>query len=144
MAKLLSDQLLDLSVHAKNAEVAAAAAQKEAHDKITARINEAHASATAAVDKAKQSLKAVEDTGARKWEAAKAKVAADVDNLKTHVATKKRVIDAKVADHEADNAESDARFAIDYAIATVEQAKLAVFNAISARFDAEALKVKVG
>ena len=144
MAKPLSDQLSELSVHAKNAEVAAAAAQKEAHDKITARINEAHASATAAVDKAKQSLKTVRDTGARKWDATKAKVAADVDNLKAHVATKKRMIDAKLAENDAENAEADARFAIDYAIATTEQAKLAVFDAISARLDAEALKAKVG
>jgi hypothetical protein len=32
--------------------------------------------------------------------------------------------------------EVDASWAIDYAIASVEQAKLAVFNAISARLDA--------
>jgi len=144
MAKPLSDQLADLSTHAKNAEVAAAAARKEAQDKITVRINEAHASATAAVDKAKQSLKTVEATGARKWDAAKAKVAADVDDLKAHVATKKRALDAKVAEDEAENAETDASFAIDYAVATVEQAKLAVLNAISVRLDAEALRVKVG
>ena len=35
---------------------------------------------------------------------------------------------------------SDASFAIDYAIASIEQAKLAAFDAISARLDAEAAK----
>jgi hypothetical protein len=55
-----------------------------------------------------------------------------------------RAIDAKLAESDAEIAENDARFAIDYVIATIEQAKLAVFDAISARIDAEALNVKVG
>ena len=37
MVKRLSEQLSDLSVHVKNAEDAASAAEKEAHDKIAAR-----------------------------------------------------------------------------------------------------------
>lgn len=37
MVKPLSAQLADLSVRAKNAEDAAAVAQKEAHDKLVAR-----------------------------------------------------------------------------------------------------------
>jgi hypothetical protein len=49
MAKPLSAQLADLSVHAKNAEDAIAAAQKEAHDKVVARREQAHAAATAAI-----------------------------------------------------------------------------------------------
>ena len=49
MTKPLSEQLSDLSVHAKNVEDAFAAAQKEGHDKIVARAKEAHAAATAAV-----------------------------------------------------------------------------------------------
>ena len=47
MAKPLSEQLSDLSAHATNAEVAASAARRDAHDKITASLDEARASATA-------------------------------------------------------------------------------------------------
>jgi hypothetical protein len=42
-AKPLSEQLADLSVRAKNAEDAVAAAQKEAHDKVVARKEQARA-----------------------------------------------------------------------------------------------------
>jgi len=75
-------------------------------------------------------------SGVQKWDAAKAKIAADVDNLKARVASKKRAIDARIAASDADDAEDDPRWAIDYAIASIEQAKFAVFSAISARLDA--------
>ena len=45
MVKPLSAQLADLSVRAKNAEDAVAAAQKEAHDKVVARREQAHEAA---------------------------------------------------------------------------------------------------
>jgi phage shock protein A len=57
MVKRLSDQLADLSAHAKNVESAVMAAQKEGHDKLVSRTAEARASATAAVDKVKQSIR---------------------------------------------------------------------------------------
>ena len=136
MTKPLSEQLSDLSVHAKNVEDAFAAAQKEGHDKVAARTKEAHAAALAAVENAKRSIKSVGDAGAKRWDAAKAKIAADVDNLKARVAGKKRAIDAKIAENDAVDAEDDASWAIHYAIASIAQAKLAVFSAISARLDA--------
>jgi hypothetical protein len=140
MVKRLSDQLADLSVHAKNVESAVTAAQKEGHDKLVSRTAEARASATAAVDKVKQSIKAASDAGSTKWGAMEAKLGADRDALKMRVVEKKRAIDATIAEREAVDAEDDASFAIDYAIASVEQAKLAAIDAIAARLDAEAAK----
>ena len=49
--KPLSEQLADLSVRVKNTEDAAAAAQKEAHDKVVARVAQAQAAAEQAVQK---------------------------------------------------------------------------------------------
>jgi hypothetical protein len=63
-----------------------------------------------------------------------------MDALKTRISEKKRAIDATIAEREAEDAEDDASFAIDYAIASIEQAKLAVFDALSARHNAEAVK----
>jgi len=140
MVKRLSDQLADLSAHAKNVESAVTAAQKEGHDKLVSRTAEARASATAAVDKVKQSIKAASDAGSTKWGAMEAKLGADRDALKMRVVEKKRAIDASIAEREAVDAEDDASFAIDYAIASVEQAKLAAIDAIAARLDAEAAK----
>ena len=50
MAKLLSEQLAELSIRAKNAEDAVVAAEKEAHDKVMTRMEQAHAAATAATE----------------------------------------------------------------------------------------------
>lgn len=140
MVKRLSDRLYDLSVRAKNFETAVTAAQKEGHDKVVARTAEARASATASVDKVKQSLKAARDAGSTKWGAMEAKLGADMDALKTRVSEKKRALDARIAERDAEDAEDDAGFAIDYAISSIEQAKLAAFDAISARLNAEAAK----
>ena len=140
MVKRLSDRLSDLSLRAKNVEDAVMAAQKEGHDKLVARTAEARASATAAVDKLKQSVKAASDAGSSKWGAMEAKLGADMDALKTRVTEKKRAIDANIAERNAENAADDAGFAIDYAIASIEQARLAAFDAIDARLDADAAK----
>src|SRR5216684_2499335 len=115
MAKALSQQLADLSVRAKNTEDAVAAAEKEAQDKIEARKEQARAAAAKATEKVNQEIKSVGDTAVRNWTAVRAKIAADMNALKAGVA-------------------------IDYAIASVEQAKLAVLDAVSSRVEAEQAK----
>jgi hypothetical protein len=140
VVKRLSDQLADLSVRVRNVENAVIAAEKEGHDKMVARTAEARVAATEAVDKVKQSVKAAIDAGSTRWGAIEAKIGADMEALKMRASEKKRAIDARIAEHEAEDAEKNASFQIDYAIASVEQAKLAVFDAISARIDAEAAK----
>jgi hypothetical protein len=79
MVKPLSAQLADLSVRAKNAEDAVAAAQKEAHDKVVARTEQAHAAATAAIDKVNRDIKSASNDVTSHWDALKMKVGADMD-----------------------------------------------------------------
>jgi len=137
MAKRLSEQLAELSVRAKNAEDAAAAAQKEAHDKIVARREQAHAAATAATQKVNQELASVKDTATRNWNALKAKISADIETLKTGIAQRKREIEFGRAENNAERLEWEAGFAIDYAVASIEQARLSVLDAIAGRVEAE-------
>ena len=137
MAKPLSEQLADLSVRAKHAEDAFAVAQKEAHDKIAVRKQQARAAATTAVEKVHQEMKSAGDSAARDWNTMKAKVAADMAALKADVAEAKHDHDMKRAEKRADRLEWEAGFAIDYAIASVEQANLAVLDAIDGRAQAE-------
>ena len=142
----LSEQLADLSVHAKHAEDAMSAAQNEAHEKIVARRDQARAVATAAVEKVDKSIQAASDSvnaaGAatkRKWAAFQAKVANDLKSIKADVAEKKHDRAIKRADEMADQLEWEAEVAIDYAIAAVEQAEVAALDAIAGRkkaFDA--------
>jgi hypothetical protein len=137
MAKRLSEQLAELSVRTKNAEDAVAAAEKEAHDKIVERRMQAHAAATAATEKVNQEVKSVKDTASRNWNALQAKIAADIQTLKTGIAQRKRELDAGRAEDNAERLEWEAGFAIDYADASIEQAKLAVLDAIAGRVEAE-------
>lgn len=140
MAKLLSEQLADLSVRAKNAEDAATAAQKEAHDKIVARKEQARAAATNAVETVNREIKSVGDGAARNWGAIQAKINADMAALKADFTEVKHDRDVKRSEKHAERLEREAGFAIDYAIASVEQAKLAVLDAIDGRIAAEQAK----
>ena len=139
MAKL-SEQLADLSARAKNTEDAMSAAQKEAHDKIVARKDQARAAATKAMETVNQEIKSVGDSASKNWSAVKAKIDADMITLKADVARVKHDRDVKRAEKRAENLEWEAGFAIDYAIASVEQAKLAVLDAIDGRLSAEEAK----
>jgi hypothetical protein len=140
MTKRLSDQLADLSVRAKGAEEALDAAEKEAHDKIVARKEKAHAAATKAVEKVNQEVKSADETATRNWGAVKAKIADDISHLKAGVAHTKHEHDVKRAKSRADRLEWEAEFAVDYAIAAVEQARLAVLDAVDGRLAAEEAK----
>jgi hypothetical protein len=140
MAKRISQQLADLSARAKNAEDAVAAAEKEAHGKIETRKEQARAAAAKATEKVSQEIKSAGDTAIRNWTALRAKVAADIDSLKAGVARVKHDMDVRQAESHAERLEWEAGVAIDYAIASVEQAKLAVLDAVSSRVEAEQAK----
>jgi hypothetical protein len=140
MAKRLSEQLADLSVRAKSAEDAATAAQKEMHDKVTARKEQARAAARSAVEKVNQEAKSVGDSVGRDWNTVRAKIAADMNALKADVARVTHDRDVKRTESRADRLEWEAGFAIDYALASIEQAKLATLDAIEGRMEAEEAK----
>jgi len=137
MPKPLSEQLADLSARAKSAEDAAATAKKETHDKIVARREQVHSAAAAATDKVNQEIKSVKDASDTHWVSLRAKVTADADYLKGKMQEGKQKIEAKRAENYAEVMEGRATAAIDYAIASVEQAKLSVLDAIIARLDAD-------
>ena len=141
MAKL-SEQLADLSVRAKHAEDAVSAAQKEAHDKVLARREQARAAATAAAEKvnrdiksAGDSVKSAGDAAAKKWTAFQTKISNDLLSIKEGIAEKKQDLDVRFAEKHADHLEWEAGLAVDYAIAAVEQAELAVLDAVAGRME---------
>jgi len=140
MAKAPSEQLAELSVRVKNTETAVAAAQKEAHDKIETRKQQARAAATTAVERVNREVQSVRNSKARDWSTVKAKIAADMTSLKAKAASVKRNLDVKAAENYADEMEWEAGFAVDYAIASVEQANLALLDAIDSRAEAELAK----
>jgi hypothetical protein len=143
MAKL-SEQLADLSAHAKHAEDTISAAQKEARDKVMARREQARDAATATIEKVDRSIKAagddvksVGDAAARKWTGLQTKIAGDLQSMKSGIAQKKHDWDAQRAENYADSLEWEASLAVDYAIAAVDQAELAVLDAVAGRIEAK-------
>jgi hypothetical protein len=140
MVTRLSEQLADLSVRAKNAEDAIAAAQKEAHDKIVVRKEQARVAATAAIETVNREIKSVGNTAAGNLSAVRAKIDADMNTLKADVAQVGHDLDTRRAENRAERLEWEAGFAIDYAIASVEQARLATLDAIVGRIEAEQAK----
>jgi hypothetical protein len=137
MIKPLSEQLSDLSVHAKSAEDAIAAARKEAHDKVTERRAETHAAAEAAIEKVNKDIKSVGDAASSTWTGFQAKIDADIDALKAGIAQRTHERDVRRAQNRADRLEQEASFAIDYAVASIEQAKLAVLDAVIGRIEVD-------
>ena len=138
----LSEQLADLSVRAKHAEDAVSAAQKEAHDKVMARREQARAAATAAAEKVERniksagdSVKSAGDAAPKKWTAFQTKISNDLQSIKEGIAQKKQDLDVRQAEKHADRLEWEAGLAVDYAIAAVEQAELAVLDAVAGRMD---------
>ena len=115
------------------------AAEKEVHDKVLARREQARVAASAAVEKVNQEIKSINDTAAN-WSAVKAKVAADVNTLKANVAQAKHDLGAKRAENYAEELEWEAGVAIDYAIASIQQARYAVLDAVASRVEAEKAK----
>ena len=91
-------------------------------------------------EKVGQQIKSVKDASDSQWVALKAKVAADSDHLKAMVKKGMDKIAADRAENYAEAMEERATSAIDYAIASVELAKLSVLDAILARVDAESAK----
>lgn len=137
MVKPLSAQLADLSVRAKNAEDAVASAQKEGHDKVVARRQQAHEAATAAIQKVDRDIKSANDNLVANWNALKTKVSADMDAWNARIAQLKHDRGVKRADNHAERLEWEASFAVDYAVAAIEEAKSAVLDAIVGRIEAE-------
>ncbi len=140
MLKPLSTQLADLSVHAKNAEDAVAAAQKEAHDKVVARREKAHAAATAAIEKVDRDIKSAGDSLTSHWDALKTKVAADMDAWNAKIAELQHDRGVRRAENHAERLEWEASFAVNCAVAAIEEAKSAVLDALVGRIEAEKTK----
>jgi glycerol-3-phosphate dehydrogenase len=85
-----------------------------------------------AVKDAKQQAGEAAASAHGKWAQMKADAAARMDDVKAKIDSRNRQLDAKAAASDADWAEGDAADAIDYAEWTVDNARLAVLDAIDA------------
>jgi hypothetical protein len=135
--KPLDQQLADLSLRAKKVQDEFDAARKETHDRVVARREQTREAAAQAADRVEKELQAAGASLETQWNALRQKVTSDIDRLKTRLADKQVERNVHRAADRATRKESEARVAIDFALATIEDAKLAVLDAVIADIEAD-------
>jgi hypothetical protein len=123
-----SSQLDKLQQQLTEARNGVQAAATESRDQLRQRIDQAQADRAA-----KDAQRSSEAPAGSKWQQMRADAAAKKDDVKARMDKRSQQIDADMAATDADMAEADATSAIDYAAWTIDDARLAVLDAIDAR-----------
>jgi dsDNA-specific endonuclease/ATPase MutS2 len=139
-----SAQLDDLQQRAAQTKQAAQAAVTETRDQLRQRIDQAKVEVDQAATDARQDASAAADKARSKWAQLKADAAAKMDDFDAKMDRRADQLDANLAARQADGAEADAADAIDFASWCVDNARLAVLDAIDARAYADELAQTVG
>ena len=108
------------------------------------RIDQAKADVDLAAKDARQDASAAAGSARSKWAQMKTDAAAKMDDLQDKMDKRADQIDANIAADQAYGAEADAADAIDFAAWTVDNARLAVLDAIDARAYADDLARSAG
>lgn len=135
----VSDEIGKLTVRAKEAQTRAAAARDEAKADLERDISAARASSQARAEKLREQADAGTSDVSSGW--------AGVQNRwNEHIATVRADMDSRKAEHDvarsqrrAEVAEDEALYAIDFALAAIEEAEYTVLDATLARMDSDEL-----
>ena len=139
-----STQLDDLQQRAAEAKTSAQAAVSESREQLRQRLDQARVEVNLAGMDARQEVDAATAKARSKWAQLKADAAVKLDDVQARMDRRADQLDAKVAARQADGAEADAADAIDFAAWTVDNARLAVLDAIDARVYADELATTAG
>ena len=134
-----SSRLDDLQQRAANAKSAAQAAVSESRDQLRQRIDQANVEVDLAAKDAREQVGEAAASARSKWAQMKADANAKRAELQAKMDKRADQLDAKLATSQAEGAEADAADAIDFAAWTVDNARLAVLDAIDARVYADEL-----
>jgi hypothetical protein len=135
----LSDDLTKLAARAKDAEDNAVAAQGKAKADLEADVENARAVAQAEADRLHESADANRARISAWWHDVQRSWSQHVAAVKENIDDRKAEHDVDRANKRAEHAEGDAAFAIDYAVAAIEEAEYAVLDASLARMEADEL-----
>ena len=134
-----STRLDDLQQRVATARSAVQTAATESDAQLKERIDRAQADLDQSVQNAQQEVSQAADSARAKWAQLKADAAAKMSDVKANMDKRARHMDAKVAANDAGWAEADAAEALDFANWAVENAQLAILDAIHARAYADKL-----
>jgi hypothetical protein len=133
----LSDQLTRLAARAKEAEVHAADAKAKAKADLEKDVTAAGESAQAQADALTAAVDEHTAEVSEWWGSVQRSWSDHTAAIRQNIGQKRAAHDLKTGQRNAEQAESDAAFAIDYAYGAVEEAEFAVLNAVLARMDAD-------
>jgi hypothetical protein len=134
----VSDQVDTLQKRAADLKSSFDQARQETNEQVKARVDQTRADIAAHDSAAKEKAGQAADRAQSQWKSMQADAAAKRQDLQDRMARKRDQHDVKVAEEEAEAAEEDAADALDYATWVVDQAKLAVLDAVDARTWADA------
>jgi hypothetical protein len=135
-----STRLDDLQQRVATASSAVQTAATESEAQLKARIGQAHANLDQSVQHARQEASQAADGARGKWAQLKADAAAKRSEVKADLEQRALHTDAKIAGHDAEWAEGDAAEALDFADWAIENAQLAILDAIHSRAYADRLQ----
>jgi DNA repair exonuclease SbcCD ATPase subunit len=135
----ISEQVDTLQQRTAALKSSADQARHETAEQIKARIDQTKADIAANQDALKAQAGQAAEHAQSQWKSMKADAAAKTQDLHDRIDRQRYERDAKKAERQAEDAEEDAADALDYALWVVDQAQLAVLDAIDARSWADAL-----
>ena len=137
--KKLSDDLRNLSERVASVEDKVRAAEQESRDKLQASIEGAKADAKTRQDAFKAQVTTKQAAAAKQWEELQTGYNQKVQEIKSKIEADKDAHEAKRARRGADALAADARDLIAFAVLAIDDAELALLEAIAAEAYADAL-----
>jgi hypothetical protein len=137
--KKLSDDLRKLADRVAEVENTVSAAEQESKEKLEAAIQRSRTEAKERQDAFKALVKSEEAAIAEQWEDLQNSHNQKVQQIKNKIEADKEAHEAKRARRRADECAEDARYLIRYALLAIDDAELAVLEAIEADAYADSL-----
>jgi ElaB/YqjD/DUF883 family membrane-anchored ribosome-binding protein len=134
----LPSNIAELQDLAKRIQEDAEAVRTEAREKLDARREGIRTHLTERMDRLDSTLQKAAEKGGQDFVAFREKVKSDRQRLKDKLGERREAFKAFFADASDEDRQLGAAIAIDYAISTVQQARLAVLDAVSDRAEARA------
>src|SRR5262245_54952073 len=125
-----NERVDDLENRVEQLKTSVVAASKENHEQLKQRIDTAQAETDRALAEAKQQASAAADKAKPTWEQSRGDARTRLDELKAKAQHRKDQVNADFSESDALWAEADAYAAIDYADWAVENARLAILDAL--------------
>jgi len=134
----LPSNIAELQELAKRIQEDAEAVRTEAREKLDARREDIRTHLTERMERLETNLQKAAEKGGQDFVAFREKVKSDRQRLKDKLGERREAFKAFFADASDEDRQLGAAIVIDYAISTVEQARLAVLDAVSDRAEARA------